>query len=85
LGVEVHIDLKESRNIFDESQSRAVIEVKPENTEAVMQMATELGLAVSEIGTVGGEKIQVNGIGMDLEKLKSIYYGTFAEVIEQDL
>jgi phosphoribosylformylglycinamidine synthase len=85
LGAEAHIDLEESRNIFDESQSRAVIEVKPENTEAVMQMATELGLAVSEIGTVGGERVQVNRIGMDLEKLKSIYYGTFAEVIEQDL
>jgi phosphoribosylformylglycinamidine synthase len=57
LGAEVHIDLVESRNIFDESQSRAVIEVKPENTEAVMQMATLENGTVTEVKTLDSDKV----------------------------
>jgi len=85
IGVEADVDLGNSRNIFDESQSRAILEVKPENVDAVMQMAKALKLPIVEIGKVGGESVQVNGVGMDLERLKQIYFGKFAEVIEQDL
>ena len=85
LGVEANVDLGESRNIFDESQSRAILEVKPENVDAVMQIAKSLNLPIVEIGKVGGNHMQLNGVGMDLEKLKDIYFGKFAEVIEQDL
>jgi len=84
-GVEANIDLGESRNIFDESQSRAILEVKPENVDAVIQIAKSLNLPIVEIGKVGGKRVQLNGVGMDLEKLKDIYFGKFAEVIEQDL
>jgi len=85
LGVEASMTLERGRDLFDESQSRALLEVKAENIEAVREMAAALELPLVEIGTVGGEKVRVNEIGMELERLKEIYFGRFTEVIEQDL
>ena len=85
LGVEVNVELGESKDIFDESQSRAIVEVKPENVEKVIAMAEKLGLPVVEIGSVGGDTVKVNHVGMGLADLTEIYFGKFAEVIEQDL
>ena len=85
LGAEVDADLGDSRHIFDESQSRAVVEVKPENAEAVMKMARELDLPIAWIGTVGGKKVRINEVSKELEEVKSIYFGRFEEVIGQDL
>ena len=85
LGVEASVRLERGRDLFDESQSRALLEVKAENIEAVREMAAALELPLVEIGTVGGEKVRVNEIGMELERLKEIYFGRFTEVIEQDL
>jgi len=85
LGVEVQVDLGESRNIFDESQSRAIVEVKPENIGKVIDMAESLGLPVAEIGSIGGDTVKINHVGKGLAELTETYFGKFAEVIEQDL
>jgi len=37
------------------------------------------------IGEVGGGKVQVNDVSLPLEKVKDIYFNTFARTIEQDL
>jgi phosphoribosylformylglycinamidine synthase len=79
------VDVGESRNIFEESQSRALLEVKPENAEAVAKMATDLGLQVEGIGQIGGDRVKVNSVEMPMDQLKKIYFGKFSEVIEQDL
>ena len=84
-GAEVSVDVGESRNIFEESQSRALLEVKPENAEAVAKMATDLGLQVEGIGQIGGDRVKVNSVEMPMDQLKKIYFDKFSEVIEQDL
>jgi phosphoribosylformylglycinamidine synthase len=84
-GVSAEIALDESRNIFDESQSRALLEVSEEHVEAVVRMAMDLGIKVTNIGTVSGEKVKVNDVELSLEKVKDIYFNTFARTIEQDL
>ena len=84
-GVEAQVDLDDSKNIFDESQSRAILEVSSENVEGVVRMAMELGIKVTNIGTVGGESVKVNDVELSLEKVKDIYFNTFARTIEQDL
>ncbi|MFK5976151.1 MAG: phosphoribosylformylglycinamidine synthase subunit PurL [Sulfurovum sp.] len=84
-GIEANITLDNSRDIFDESQSRALIEVDNQNLEAVTNMAKELGLTIENIATVGGDKVKVNDIELPLEKVKEIYFTTFARTIEQDL
>ncbi|UPT76828.1 phosphoribosylformylglycinamidine synthase subunit PurL [Sulfurovum sp. XGS-02] len=84
-GVEAEIDLEDSKYIFDESQSRAILEVSSENVEDVVRMAMELGVKVTNIGTVGGESVKVNDVELSLEKVKDLYFNTFARTIEQDL
>jgi len=44
-----------------------------------------LGLDVALIGKSGGESIVINDIKMPLDEAKSIYFGKFVEVIEQDI
>jgi len=84
-GVVAQIALDDSKQIFDESQSRAILEVSSENVESVVRMAMELGVKVTNIGTVGGESVKVNDVELSLEKVKDIYFNTFARTIEQDL
>jgi phosphoribosylformylglycinamidine synthase len=85
MGIEALLKVEESRDIFDESQSRALLEVASENAEAVIRMAMELGIKVTNIGTVGGERVKVNDVELPLAKVKDIYFNTFARTIEQDL
>lgn len=82
-GVEATISVTDSRDIFAESMSRAIIEVAPENCAAFEAMAGEL--AWSKIGSVGGKVFAVNDVKMDLAEMQNVYYGTFQKVIEGDL
>jgi len=84
-GIIASLEVDESRNIFDESQSRALLEVSAENVEAVVHMAMDLGLKVTNIGQVGGELVKVNDVELPLEKVKDIYFNMFTRTIEQDL
>ena len=84
-GIEASIDVANSRDIFDESQSRALVEVAPSDVDSVISIARELGLSISKIGQVGGDVIKINNIQMPLDRVKDIYFGRFTEVIEQDL
>jgi len=84
-GVEASVEFSDSRSIFDESQSRAILEVTTANKEAVVAMAKELGLEVVTLGTIGGDKLKLNDVEMSLSELKDIYFNMFAKTIEQDL
>ena len=82
-GVKVNSDL--GVNIFDESPSRAIVTVKKENLEELLNLAKEIGIEAKEIGVVGGKSVEVDDVTISLDKLKDIYFNTFKEVIEQDL
>ncbi|WP_295420608.1 phosphoribosylformylglycinamidine synthase subunit PurL [Sulfurovum sp.] len=84
-GVVAGIRLENSRDIFDESQSRALVEVAKEDMETFGQMAMDLGISADIIGKVGGDVVRVNNVELSLEKVKDIYFHTFARTIEQDL
>ena len=84
-GVVAGIRMDESRDIFDESQSRALLEVSKKDMDNVVAMAKELGLTTNIIGTVGGDVVKVNDVQLPLAKVKDIYFNTFARTIEQDL
>jgi len=85
MGVSANIDVKHSREIFDESQSRAILEVDNKNIDEVISMAKDLGLNVNIIGTTGGKDVTINNVTLPLEDVKDIYFNTFANTIEQDL
>jgi phosphoribosylformylglycinamidine synthase len=85
-GVVAGIRLEEKRSIFDESQSRAILEVSSkENMEAVLAMAKELGLSTDIIGKVGGDVVKINDVELTLESVKATYFKSFKEVVEQDI
>jgi len=83
LGCDVTISVTDERDIFAESMSRAIIEVKPENCAAFEAMLGDL--ACEKIGTVGGNSIKCNDISMSMEQLKDNYFNTFKRVVEKDL
>ncbi|MDX9966667.1 MAG: phosphoribosylformylglycinamidine synthase subunit PurL [Sulfuricurvum sp.] len=82
-GVQAVIEVADSRDIFAESMSRAIIEVAPENCAAFEAMAGTL--ACQKIGTVGGDTFVLNDVTMDLSAMRDVYYNTFRKVIEGDL
>lgn len=85
IGAEIEVDLGDSVNIFSESFSRALLEVRQESVERVSQMAKERGLECRVAGRVGGDLLRVNDVAMEIEHLKKIYFGTFKKIIEQDI
>jgi len=84
LGCDVVIkNIDDTRDIYAESMSRAIIEVSPENAEAFSKMVGDM--ACEKIGTVGGSDFKVNDVEMSLADLDKVYFGQFKKVIEQDL
>lgn len=84
LGCDVEMSVADDRDIFSESMSRAILEVKPENCEA-FEAILEESMSIEKIGTVGGDSIRINDVNMSMKQLQDNYFNTFARVIEQDL
>jgi len=85
MGISAYIELDESRNVFDESQSRALLEVSNEHMVIIISLAKELELDIKVIGAVGGDMVKINALSLPLEKVKDVYFNTFAKTIEQDI
>ena len=85
IGVEAGISLNESRDIFSESLSRAIVEVKPENCAAFEKLADSKDIHCSKLGLVQGDKISINDIYKELDAASDVYFNKFKSVIEQDL
>ncbi len=83
LGCGVSMGVKDERDIFAESQSRAIVEVKPENVEAFEAMLD--GLTYEKIGVVGGDTVKINNVTIGMKTLQDNYFNRFKRVIEQDL
>jgi phosphoribosylformylglycinamidine synthase len=84
-GAVVGVKLDDERAIFDESQSRAILEVSKSNMDEIVAMAESLGLKADIIGKVGGDIIKINNVEMKMETLKAVYFKSFKEVVEQDI
>jgi phosphoribosylformylglycinamidine synthase len=73
------------KNIFDESQSRAIVTVSKDKLEELLSLAKEIGIEAVEIGEVGGDSVEIDDVKISLTDLKDTYFNRFKEVIEQDL
>ena len=84
LGSVCSVSLKDEREIFSESFSRAIVEVKDE--VEFKKLADSIGIKVEKIGkTTRKREFICNDIKMDLDKLKEIYFNKFQQIIEQDI
>jgi phosphoribosylformylglycinamidine synthase len=85
-GANINIDLANQNDLFAESLSRAIVEVKDENCDKFEKLASAMGVTCIKVGEICADKIDINGvISMDITKLDDIYFNTFKRVIEQDL
>ncbi len=84
LGCDVQMHVEDERDIFAESMSRAIIEVKPENCEAFEAML-DASLGFEKVGVVGGENFHINNVTMRMQTLKEKYFNSFKETIQRDI
>ncbi len=84
-GVTITVPLKDPKDIFAESLSRAIVEVKYEDEAAFETFVGQNHVECTKIGKVGGDEISINGIKKDLAEATNIYFNRFQEIIEQDL
>ncbi|WP_141051061.1 phosphoribosylformylglycinamidine synthase subunit PurL [Aliarcobacter cryaerophilus] len=84
VGVEANISLNDSKDIFSESLSRAIVEVNPKNCEEFEKLASKNRVSYVAIGRTGGDKFIINDIFKELDNLSKVYFNRFKEVIEQD-
>ena len=82
-GISATMSVTDSRDIFAESMSRAIIEVAPENCAVFEAMLGDL--KSEKIGTIGGDVFALNDVKMNLADMQEVYYTTFGKVIEGDL
>ncbi len=82
-GVVCGIRLDDERELFSETFSRAIVEVK--DIQAFEKLAQSKGMKIDRIGKVGGDTFVCNTIKRDLSTLKTMFYKTFEEVIQKDL
>ena len=85
MGISVNVGVTASKDIFSESQSRAILEVDNGNMAAVVALAKKLDLEISVIGAVGGDEVKINDVELPLKTVKTLYFDTFAKTIEQDI
>ncbi len=83
IGVDVKIDLEDERDLFSETFSRAIVEVA--DRDAFEAFAQKHDLVCTRIGSCGGEQFLCNDITYPLDRLQSIFFNRFQEVIEQYL
>jgi len=84
-GLDINVKVQNPEDIFAESLSRAFVEVKPENEKAFEELCAKKGVYCEKIGKVGGDKIKINGVEVDLDKAKDIYYNTFPKIMKNEI
>ncbi len=83
-GVACGIKVVDDRDIFSESFSRAIVEVKDHHK--FEEFAKQYQIKIDRIGKViADERFICNEIKKDLSEMKKVYFETFSEVIEQDV
>jgi len=85
MGCDVNISFENEKDIFSESLSRAIVEIKPENIQAFNDLSAKIGISYGCIGKTGGDVLNINSLYRNMDKVKDVYFNRFREIIEQDL
>lgn len=82
-GKGCEVSLESGAGIFSEEPSRALIEVKPSALDAVEKLAQKHALKLQNIGSIGGNRLKLNEIDLDLAELTAIHKERFAQIVEK--
>lgn len=79
LGCSAKMIVNDTRDIFSESFSRAIVEVSHENVANFEAMLGDI--EHQKIGVVGGDTFKLNNISMSLKELQDNYFNTFEKAV----
>ncbi|MDO5045285.1 phosphoribosylformylglycinamidine synthase subunit PurL [Campylobacter sp.] len=82
IGAKCECKFSDSRWIFDESFSRAIVGVKDE--AKFDKLAQDFGLVIKKIGVTGGDKFEIDGVSENLKEMSEVYFNEFARVVKQE-
>jgi len=85
MGLKITMPLQDTKDIFSESLSRAIVEVSYEDEPAFENLVAKHHINCTKIGTTGGDTIDINGIKKSLSEASEIYFNKFQQIVEQDL
>jgi len=66
--------------LLSETPGRVVVAVDPMQTSALTQEAASQKIALTKIGTTGGDALVINGASISLTELRSAHTGTFPKL-----
>jgi phosphoribosylformylglycinamidine synthase len=85
-GLSLQVEgLSQPIDIFSESLHRALVEVDPKNREEFEKLLEESGIKWQLVGRVGGDRLEVNGVGIDLQEGRKIYFETFPQLMSSEI
>lgn len=84
IGCNVNINITGRKDfaLFNESQSRIIISLNPENKEKIKGICEKHGLNYIELGKTGGNNIIINDINLTVEKAYDAYYNSIIKIME---
>jgi phosphoribosylformylglycinamidine synthase len=86
IGCKVNTPTKNDKDMFGESLSRAIVEIKNEDVQAFEAIANQLNLSAVCIGLTSGDVLDINEtVVKDIVNLQDIYFNTFEQIINQDI
>ena len=84
VGVDVEIgDLRRlDATLFGEAGARAVVSIEAARAAALEEIATRFAVSAIRIGVVGGDRLEIDPIDMDLTKAADIWHSTLSELLD---
>lgn len=82
-GAKVKFAFSDEKDIFSESFSRAIVEVKDE--VGFINKAQKVGIKIQKLGFVEGDILELDGVTCKVDEIEDIYFNTFKRVVEMDV
>ena len=77
-------ELRTDALYFGESQSRAIISVRPEHQKDIQNLAQKYGVSLYEIGKVGGDELIMEGrIRLTVREMMNLFDNTIPNIMER--
>jgi phosphoribosylformylglycinamidine synthase len=81
IGVTINTNFDNRVDIFSESLSRAIVEVKDDSK--FIEFMKSKNTLFSKIGVTGGNKIKIDDFEFNLAKIGDIYFNKFKDIVGQ--
>ncbi|HVX43064.1 MAG TPA: phosphoribosylformylglycinamidine synthase subunit PurL [Mycobacteriales bacterium] len=81
-GASISLDGDPFVALFSESAGRAIVAVRPEHKDQMLQLCWQHGLPVAEIGSTGGSALEVAGASLPIEELRHAHESTLPALFD---